>query len=144
MMGYGREVAIEMEIDAEIAYQQHINRLMKGMWTKKNGEQISIGDMTVNHILNCIRMLQGRHDDISEMWLQRFREELQDRDNLTVCVVALDTAGHIKTCTSCDVEDAQRYAKYYRAIGYHSRVLTYKELEELQRKEDAERCTSII
>lgn len=144
MMGYGREVAIEMEIDAEIAYQQHMNRLMKGMWTKKNGEQISIGDMTVNHILNCIRMLQGRHDDISERWLQRFREELQNRDNLTVCVVALDTAGHIKTCTSCDVEDAQRYTKYYRAIGYHSRVLTYKELEELQRKEDAERCTSII
>lgn len=142
-MSYGREAAIEMEIDAEIAYQQHMTRLMKGLWTKKNGEQISIRDMTVNHILNCIRMLQGRHDDISEAWVNRFREELQDRDNLTVCVVALDTAGHIATCTSCDVEDAQRYAKYYRAIGYHSRVVTYKELEELQRKEDAERCIGI-
>jgi len=143
-MSLGREAALEMEIDADVAYHQHMTRLMKGLWTQKNGKQISVHDMTVNHILNCIRMLQGRHDDITEGWLQRFREELQDRDNLTVCVVALDTAGHIKTCTSCDVEDAQRYAKYYRAIGYHSRVLTYKELEELQRKEDAERCTSII
>lgn len=143
-MSLGREAALEMEIDADVAYHQHMTRLMKGLWTQKNGKQISMHDMTVNHILNCIRMLQGRHDDISEGWLQRFREELQDRDNLTVCVVALNTAGHIKTCTSCDVEDAQRYAKYYRAIGYHSRVLTYKELEELQRKEDAERCTSII
>ena len=142
-MSYGREAAIEMEIDAEIVYQQHMTRLMKGLWTKKNGEQISIRDMTVNHILNCIRMLQGRHDDISEAWVNRFREELQDRDNLTVCVVALDTAGHIATCTSCDVEDAQKYAKYYRAVGYHSRVVTYKELEELQRKEDAERCIGI-
>ena len=142
-MSYGREAAIEMEIDAEIAYQQHMTRLMKGLWTKKNGEQISIRDMTVNHILNCIRMLQGKHDDIAEGWLKCFREELQDRDNLTVCVVALDTAGHIATCTSCDVEDAQKYAKYYRAVGYHSRVVTYKELEELQRKEDTERCIGI-
>lgn len=142
-MSLGREAALEMEIDADVAYHQHMTRLMKGLWTQKNGKQISVHDMTVNHILNCIRMLQGRHDDITEWWLKRFREELHDRDNLTVCVVALDTAGHIATCTSCDVEDAQRYAKYYRAIGYHSRVVTYKELEELQRKEDAERCIGI-
>lgn len=142
-MSLGREAALEMEIDADVAYHQHMTRLMKGLWTQKNGKQISVHDMTVNHILNCIRMLQGRHDDITEGWLKRFREELHDRDNLTVCVVALDTAGHIATCTSCDVEDAQRYAKYYRAIGYHSRVVTYKELEELQRKEDAERCIGI-
>ena len=143
-MSLGREAAIEMEIDAEIIYeQQYMNRLMKGLWTQKDGKQISVRDMTVSHILNCIRMLQGNHDDTSKGWVKRFRDELQSRDNLTVCVVALDTAGHIATCTSCDVEDAQRYAKYYRAIGYHSRVVTYKELEELQRKEDAERCIGI-
>lgn len=142
-MSLGHEAILEMEIDADVAYHQHITRLMKGFWTQKNSKQISVHDITVNHILNCIRMLQGRHNDIAEGWLKRFREELHDRDNLTVCVVALDTAGHIATCTSCDVEDAQRYAKYYRAIGYHSRVVTYKELEELQRKEDAERCIGI-
>ena len=142
-MSLGREAAIEMEIDADVAYHQHMTRLKKGLWTQKNGKQISVHDMTVNHILNCIRMLQGNHDDSSKAWVNRFREELHDRANLTVCVVALDTAGHIATCTSCDAEDAQKYAKYYRAVGYHSRVVTYKELEELQRKEDAERCIGI-
>lgn len=64
---------------------------------------------------------------------------------MIVCVVALDKGtGFIRTVTSCDDADAQKYAKYYRSIGYNSRVLTYEELEEYQRKEDAERCTSII
>ena len=139
-MSLGREAAIEFEIDEMVAYEQHMNRLMKGLWTQKDGKQISVKDMTVNHILNCIRMLQGNHDDISEAWVNRFREELQDRDNLTVCVVALDKGtGFIKTVTSCDIEDSQKYAKYYRAIGYNSRVLTYEELDRLQEEEKGKR-----
>lgn len=62
---------------------------------------------------------------------------------MTVCVVALDSAGFIRTCTSCDDTEAQRYAKYYRSIGYHSRVLTYEELEEYQRREKEQRCINI-
>lgn len=136
-MGLGRDAAREQEVDAMIAYEEHMTRMMKGLWTQKDGKQISVKDMTVNHILNCIRMLQSNHDDISEAWVNRFRDELQDRDNLTVCVVGLDKGtGFIKTVTSCDIEDSQKYAKYYRAIGYNSRVMTYKELEEYQRKED--------
>ncbi len=46
----------------------------------------------------------------------------------------------IKTCTSCDKSDAQRYAKYYRSIGYNSKVLTYDELNEMGRTEDEERA----
>lgn len=139
-MSLGREAAIEFEIDEMVAYEQHMNRLMKGLWTQKDGKQISVRDMTVNHILNCIRMLQGNHDDISEAWVNRFRDELKSRDNLTVCVVALDKGtGFIKTTTSCDVEDAQRYAKYYRAIGYNSRVMTYEELDRLQEEEKGKR-----
>ena len=57
-----------------------------------------------------------------------------------VCVVALDKyTREIKTCTSCDKKDSQRYAKYYRSIGYNSKVLTYEELEEMQNKESEER-----
>lgn len=51
------------------------------------------------------------------------------------CVVALDSAGFIKTCTSCDECDAQRYARYYRSVGYHSRILTYEQLAEYHEKE---------
>ncbi len=55
---------------------------------------------------------------------------------MVVCVIATDKGtGFIKTCTSCDDTDAQRYAKYYRSIGYNARVVTYEELEEIQEKE---------
>ena len=57
-----------------------------------------------------------------------------------VCVVALDKyTREIKTCTSCDKKDSQKYAQYYRSIGYNSKVLTYEELEEMQNKESEER-----
>ena len=62
-----------------------------------------------------------------------------ENDNV-VCVVALDRyTKQIKTCTSCDKEDSQKYAKYYRGIGYNSKVVTYEELEEMQKKEAEER-----
>ena len=63
----------------------------------------------------------------------------------TVCVVALDKGtGFIKTVTSCDTQDAQKYAKYYRNIGYNSRVLRYDELEEMQSEElKLRRCNSV-
>ena len=62
-----------------------------------------------------------------------------ENDNV-VCVVALDKyTKQIKTCTSCDKEDSQKYAKYYRSIGYNSKVVTYEELEEMQKKEAEER-----
>ena len=49
-------------------------------------------------------------------------------DNV-VCVVALTKADRIVACTSCDKTEAQKYAKYYRSIGYNAKVLTYEELE---------------
>ncbi len=62
-----------------------------------------------------------------------------ENDNV-VCVVALDRyTEQIKTCTSCDKEDSQKYAKYYRSIGYNSKVVTYEELEEMQKKEAEKR-----
>lgn len=63
----------------------------------------------------------------------------------TVCVVALDKGtGFIKTVTSCDKQDAQKYAKHYRNIGYNARVLRYDELEEMQKEElKLRRCNSI-
>lgn len=61
-------------------------------------------------------------------------------DDNIVCVVALDKyINQIKTCTSCDKADSQKYAKYYRSIGYNAKVVTYEELEAMQRKEAEER-----
>lgn len=59
---------------------------------------------------------------------------------MTVCVIATNKGtGFIETCTSCDEEDAQRYAKYYRSVGYNARVLIYEELEKYQEWEKKER-----
>ena len=60
---------------------------------------------------------------------------------MVVCVVALDKyTGEVKTTTSCEQEDSQRYAKYYRSIGYKARVLTYEQLDALLEAEKAERA----
>lgn len=59
-------------------------------------------------------------------------------NNEIVAVVGFDSANSSKAVTSCYRKDAQRYAKYYRSIGYHARVMTYDELDSLIDKERAE------
>lgn len=59
-------------------------------------------------------------------------------NNEIVAVVGFDSANYSKAVTSCCRKDAQRYAKYYRSIGYHARVMTYDELDSLLDKERAE------
>lgn len=60
--------------------------------------------------------------------------------NDVVFVVAMDKGtGYIKTTTSCDKVDAPRYAKYYRSIGYNSRVVDDDGLERMMENEYAER-----
>lgn len=57
-----------------------------------------------------------------------------------IAVVAIDKhTGFIKTVTSCDKEDSQRYAKYYRSIGYNAKVVDYDTLDEMIEKEREER-----
>ena len=89
-MSYGREIAAEMAIDLEVAYLQHIDRLMKSLWTMEDGTIISVSDMDVQHIGACIRMLKKHDDDLSEMWIRRFRDELEERQksmhiSVTIC-----------------------------------------------------------
>lgn len=56
-------------------------------------------------------------------------------DNV-VWVVGLDKhTGFNMATTSCDKEDAQKYAKYYRNIGYNARVFTYDELDKMLEEE---------
>lgn len=61
-------------------------------------------------------------------------------ENEVVFVAAtVKGTGRIKTGTSCDRKDANRYAKYYRSIGYNARILTYEELNKIEEKERTER-----
>ena len=61
-------------------------------------------------------------------------------ENEVIFVAAMDKGtGFIRTGTSCDRKDANRYAKYYRNIGYNARILTYEELDKLEEQEKLER-----
>lgn len=59
-------------------------------------------------------------------------------DDEVVAVVGFDSAKNSKAVTSCCRKDAQKFAKYYRSIGYHARVVTYEELTALLYNERAE------
>ena len=68
--------------------------------------------------------------------------KLKVRDpNNDVYVASFDKrTGFIGPTTSCLFEDAHKYAKYYRSIGYNSRVITFDELEEIMLEEKKVMC----
>ncbi len=93
-MGYGREVHDEMMIDAAIEYDKYrayqFRLMYMNLWAMEDGSLISISEMTMSHIINCIRMLSDRGDGVSEMWLERFRREIRERSekmslSVTLC-----------------------------------------------------------
>jgi len=67
----------------------------------------------------------------------------KENDNVVAVVAFGKSDGLIKTVTSCDAQEAQKYAKYYRSVGYNARVMSYDELDEVQRKEDEMRMQAI-
>lgn len=81
-MSYGNELAEEIMINDMIAYHQQVQRISEGIWIKRDGTNVNIHDMTVAHIYNCLNMLSGRTDDISDMWVRRFKKELLNRKGL--------------------------------------------------------------
>lgn len=68
----------------------------------------------------------------------------QDRQNETVAVVGFNNAGSIVAVSSYARKDASSCVKYYRSIGYKARIMSYDELEELQRKEFHERMMCLF
>lgn len=89
-MGLGTEMAIEYDAELAYWYAQQLSLLAKDLWLMEDGTMISVSDMRYQHIVNCIRMIEDRDDEISEMWLSRFKKELKDRSsgmqlNVTVC-----------------------------------------------------------
>ena len=83
-MSYGRELAEEMWIDYDIWFSENMSQINKGIWTKRDGETISIYKMTNSHIQNCINMLNkqisnGTDNEFTDLWVNRFKKELEFR-----------------------------------------------------------------
>lgn len=98
-MSLGRDLETEMMIERDITYLQHMDRLMRSLWTMEDGTIISVQDMELQHIINCINMLRDRDDDLAMMWLKRLREELDERTEsitITIDVVMRSTPKEIE------------------------------------------------
>lgn len=79
-MVFGREMAMEMEIDRDVMWAVNQNNIDNGIWTKRDGTKISIREMTRSHIRNCISMLENGNSPFAERWIQRFKNELSFRE----------------------------------------------------------------
>lgn len=68
-----------------------------------------------------------------------------ERDDEVVAVIGRDrNTDFIKAVTSCDRRHSQRYANYYRKIGYNASVVTYDELDRIQQEEKERRLAYVF
>lgn len=77
-MGYGREI---MEENAW-AMEDYWFRLEHGIWTMADGKEISVKNMSEDHIDNCINMIKRKSylNDLDRAWLEVFEEEFNRRE----------------------------------------------------------------
>ena len=69
-----------MILDYEANVQALEDEIRRGVWRQRDGTKIDVRDMTRNHILNTIAMLQGNGGFGSSSWIKRFEKELEDRE----------------------------------------------------------------
>lgn len=74
-MGIGREMMEDHKADHFLA----ISRAEDGIWITKEGKEICIDSMTEQHLKNCIRILETKNDEVSEIYLEGMRAELKSR-----------------------------------------------------------------
>ena len=65
-----------MILDYEANVQATDKEIRRGIWRQKDGTKIDVRDMTRNHILNTIAMLQRNGGFRSNSWINRFEKEL--------------------------------------------------------------------
>lgn len=79
-MGYGSEIAAEMEADFA-AFEATVEMTAReGIWTTRDGRRIAVEDMTDSHIRNTIAYLEL--NDVCDTylpWIVRMRRELERR-----------------------------------------------------------------
>lgn len=71
--------------DYEANVQALDDEIRRGIWRQKDGTRIQVRDMTRNHILNTIAMLQRNGGFRSNSWISRFEKELEDREYIRKC-----------------------------------------------------------
>ena len=74
-----------MIMDYESYVYARDEAIRRGIWTQRDGTEIDVRDMTRNHILNTIAMLQRNGGFRSNSWINRFEKELENREYIRKC-----------------------------------------------------------
>lgn len=84
-MGLGAEYLADIEAERAAFFGIAQAMIDQGLWTQRDGTQISVRDMTRSHIENTIAMLERGDSIFKQKWIAVFRNELKNRDYIRKC-----------------------------------------------------------
>lgn len=83
-MSLGEDYLADHSYEVQDARERIRQEQKQGIWTQKDGTQISVRDMTRDHIENAIAMLK-KGGMGSTGWIDVFEKELAFRDYIRKC-----------------------------------------------------------
>lgn len=82
----GAEYISDIEADVSAFWGIARARMNQGIWTQRDGTQISVRDMSKKHIENSIAMLKRGNSIFKDGWIAVFERELANREYIRKCV----------------------------------------------------------
>ena len=80
-MSLGKEYAIEAECEVDLMRAKIAEEARSMVWTTRDGRHIRITDMTDQHLVNTLRMLERNNImDIYLPWIAKFQAECKKRN----------------------------------------------------------------